>query len=205
MIYTAVLASAGDLSDNQIEALWIFLDGKGHSNRDISKKLHPNWGKKKSSCLSESRCFRDVITPLVKNGLIFSQERDGEKTSTGRHKEKAYYIKRDVLGLVLSVLKDRYPCNYFGCLSSIYSRHNGKIPSGEQEKYRDISKKFRTLAILEKEVDEYDNSLQCCRDHGLKEPDDPEGAGFRNGYLPPGEIYFVLGKDIKHKKLSVKW
>lgn len=206
-MYSKEALSARDLGPNQIEALWILADGRGYSNRDLSKKLLPRWKWKKNkvktqtASLTEGGCYRDVTKPLSDCGLVFSQSRKGKMTVTGEHDEKAYYIKRIALNVVHSVLKDQYCRLYRNHLNdtSVYKR--GLLPPEEKKQYIYACAKFQRLALLELELNAYNDSLQALVDHGItKSPDNPEAAGFSYGYLSPNEKYFFLGKSIAEIK-----
>ena len=132
--------------------------------------------------------------------MIFSQTRTGIKTKTGKHNEIAYYIKHIALNAVHSVLKDQYVHKYHNYLNNASVYKKGLLSPEENKKYLDASDRFRILAVLEKEVEAYNDSLQKLVDLGIRSPDDPEAAGFHYGYIPPDEKYFFIGKSSAQLK-----
>lgn len=208
-MYFAEELSARDLKENQIEALWILADGIGHSNRDISKKLSPKWGKNRTK--REGHCLRDVIFHLNNRGLIFSEKRKGKMTTTGKHDEIAYFIKRIALGSVHFALKDQFRHKYHNYLNYASGYKKGLLSPEEKKNFLDARARFQALAILEMEVNAYNDSFQKLIDLDLKHPDDADAAGFLYGNLPPDEKYFFLGKSVQELKalgithLKISW
>ena len=206
MYFSEEVISRQTLTKNQIDALWILADGKGHSNRAISKKLKPKWGKGKNKSLSESHCHRDIIEPLTNKKILSSQKRKGEKTSTGSHDEIAYYIKQAALKSVCGVLMEVWINKHEHFLRWGDAYIKGELPLDLKEGIEDASYKFDVLAVLKKEVEEYEHSLQFIADRDNRiNILEPEKSGFRNGYLQPNENYFILGKDISHENLSLTY
>lgn len=198
------VVSAQMLTRKQINALWILADGKGHSNREISKQLKPERGKNKS--LSESQCHRDVIDPLRDKKLLFTQKRKGRNTDTGRHEEVAYFIKQSALQSVCEVLMEVWINKHEHFLSDREAYIKGDLSPDLKSKFEEATNKFHILAVLKKEVDEYRHSIQFIAD---RDPRlvllHPEESGFRNGHLPPNENYFILGKDVPYENLSLQY
>lgn len=206
MYFAEEIISRKTLTKNQIDALWILSDGKGHSNSAISKQLKSKSSEIGNRRLNESNCLRDVIKPLIAKKLLFSQKRDGKMTNTGVHEEEAYYIKQSALKSVCTVLMEVWMAKHEHFLRWRDAYIKGELPLDLKEGIEDALDKFDVLAVLKKEVDEYEHSLQFIAD---RDPTlnflNPEESGFRNGRLPPNEKYFILGKDIQHEELSLKY
>jgi hypothetical protein len=206
MYFAEEVVSKRTLTKNQSDTLWILADGKGHSNRAISKQLKSKWSEVGNKRLNESNCLRDVIKPLMSNKMIFSQKRKGEKTSTGIHDEEAYYIRQSALKHVYTVLKDVWNTKHERSLHWYDAYIKKELQPDLDNKVEEALNKLYLLEGLEKEIDEYEHSLQFIKDRA---PNlnvlSPTESGYRNGCLPPNEIYFILGKDIQHECLSLTY
>ena len=168
----------------QYQALWLVTECSVFPE----KYGIPGWHLAEKLEIEHSNLSRDVISPLKKMNLISHETRPTTKPKSSHPNklEKVYYLKRQTLRNAFNILSDHFYERYYG-----YMQWTG-------EEIEEISWmnyiadcRFYALALLQKKLDEYENSAQYFIDMDVPVP--PNISSKRDDEkLMPGEMRFEI-------------
>jgi hypothetical protein len=151
------------LNPMQTTCLWLVTEGT------IFPSLNglPGWRLAQLLEMRPNNLSRDMISPLEKMKLIYHERRATTKpgSSHPNKRENVYYLKRINMRSAFNIL--------FQCFEKRY--HNHIIWEGAPKKEPTwinfiAGMRFSALALLQKKLDEYENSAQYYVDRGVNPP-----------------------------------
>jgi hypothetical protein len=151
------------LKPMQIMCLWLITEGTVFPNLDGL----PGWRLAELFKMEASNLSRDLIVPLEKMDLIYYETRATTKPNSSHpnKRENAYYIKRISMRSTFNILLQCFEKRYHNHL--IWDGVNDKEPT----RMNCIAgMRFSALALLQKKLDEYENSSQFYIDRDVKPP-----------------------------------
>ena len=147
----------------QTTCLWLITEATVFPNMDGI----PGWRIAELLKIEPSNLSRDIISPLERMKLVFHEKRATTKPNSSHPKkqENVYYLKRTSMRSVFVIL--------FQCFEKRY--HNHMIWEGAETKEPTrmnyiAGMRFSALALLQKKLDEYENSPQYYTDIGVSPP-----------------------------------